>query len=91
MSEVKKEIASAFKWILVIIVAAIAYKTVYTAERFRFINTKDHPFMRANTFTGEVEYLLDDTRWVSIDGFAEEIRLQEKNAAKNTQRNMSRK
>ncbi len=52
----KKEVASAFKWLFVIIVAAIAYKNVYTTEQFRFIN-KNGTLLRANTFTGKVEYL----------------------------------
>jgi len=67
MSEVKKEIASALKWVFVIIVAAIAYKSVYTTESpYRFLNNKKYSFIRANTITGKVE-CLNNLDWVPVN------------------------
>lgn len=95
MSEVKKEIASAFKWILVIIVAAITYKSVYiphTSGHYRFISTKNN-FMRANTVTGKVEYI-KNCEWEPVNEVSDApdfYALVEEYELNNAKRNISRK
>jgi len=69
MSEVKKQIASTFKWVSIIIASAFAYKSVFTAEQFKFIDKGS--LMRANTLTGKVEYL-DGHKWLSVESKPEE-------------------
>lgn len=61
----KKEFYSAIKWIVVIIVATMAYGNV--AQNYYF--TKYHGICRANKVTGKIEYLDDengDSEWVSL-------------------------
>jgi hypothetical protein len=62
MSEISaRELASIVKWILVIIVASIAYGKY--APNYHFMQRGGHIY-RAHTVTGAVEYL-EDNAWVN--------------------------
>jgi hypothetical protein len=63
MSEnIKKEIASALKWALIIVVASIAYKNI--APNYYFMR-QGHDFYRGNKVTGTVEQL-EDNVWADF-------------------------